>query len=136
MIFGHPMFHAYFLTAFFASVGIQLSQLGPTFISLANNNFRHILNEIHFAIHSLVHTKILLNRKVVINVESFVTHRAHIYFFVLFGIFRTWVGLNGWMVSTIYLFAIFASDGEPVFLFAGVEGAVFTYVLIEHLKYF
>ena len=44
--------------------------------------------------------------------------------------------LNGRMVGAKYFGAILAFDRKPVFLFAGIEGAVLAYILIEHLKYF
>jgi hypothetical protein len=40
------------------------------------------------------------------------------------------------VVSAINFTAIFALDRKPILLSAGVEGAVFAYILIEHLKYF
>ena len=43
---------------------------------------------------------------------------------------------NGGMVSAKYFGAVLAFDREPVFLLASFKGAVFAYILIEHLKYF
>ena len=80
--------------------------------------------------------EILLDRKVVIDVQSFVAERADKNFLVLFLILGAVMRLNGRMVGAKYFGAILAFDRKPVFLFAGIEGAVLAYILIEHLKYF
>ena len=80
--------------------------------------------------------EILFNWKVVIDVQSFVAERTDKNFLVLFLIFGAVMRLNGGMVSTKYFGAVFAFDREPVFLLASFKGAVFAYILIEHLKYF
>jgi len=38
------------------------------------------------------------------------------------------------VVGAVYFAAVLALDGEPVLLFADIDGAVLAYILIEHLK--
>ena len=71
-----------------------------------------------------------------IHIEFFITKRADKDFFVLFLILWTTMRLDGTMIGTVDLFAVFTSDWEPVFLFACVKSAMFSYVLIEHFEIF
>lgn len=65
-----------------------------------------------------MNTEILLNRKIRIDIESFVAKRAHIHLFVLFLIVRTLMTFNRAVICAVMLSAVLAYDGHPVFLFA------------------
>ena len=81
-------------------------------------------------------TEVLFDSQVGIYVQCLIAKRTNIYFFVLFLILGAAVRLYRGMVSTVDVFAIFASDRKPILLFTCFEGAVFTYVLIEHFELF
>ena len=46
------------------------------------------------------------------------------------------MGLDGGMICAINFFAVFALNGHPIFLVAGVVGAMFADIVVEHLKLF
>lgn len=81
-----------------------------------------------------MYAEILLNVKVGVYIDCFVTERADIDLFILFFVGSTTVGFNRGMVSTVDLAAILAFHREPIFLLTNLESAVLTYILIEHLK--
>ena len=57
-----------------------------------------------------MNAEVLLNWKIGVDVNDFVTQTARIYFFVLFGILFTAMRLNRAMISTKGLRAILALD--------------------------
>lgn len=81
-----------------------------------------------------MYAEILLNVEVRVDADGLVAEGADIDLVVLLLIGGAVVRLDGGVVGTVDLCAVFASDGQPIFLLADLEAAVFAYVLIEHLK--
>lgn len=76
--------------------------------------------------------EIVLNCQVWVDFDGFVAEGADIHFFVLFLVGWAVMRFNGGVICTEDPVAVFAFDGEPIFLMAGVDFAVLSYVLIEH----
>ena len=67
-----------------------------------------------------MNTKVFLDCKVIVHVESFVAERTGIHFLVLTLIFRAVMGVNRTMICTECLLAVLALYWQPVFLLTGV----------------
>lgn len=76
--------------------------------------------------------EVLIYAEVGVHLKDFVAQWALKHFFGDFLMVRTVMGFDRVVVATECYGAVFAVDGQPVFLFAGVDRAVFSDVLVEH----
>lgn len=67
-----------------------------------------------------------------VDLDDFVAKRTAIDFLVLFLILETIMRFNSRVLRTINRLTVFASDGKPVLLPAGVDRAVLSDILVEH----
>jgi len=81
-----------------------------------------------------MNTKILIHVEIRIDINRFVTEWTDIYLFIFLLICHTLMRFDWGVVSAVYFSAVLALDGQPVLLFTDIDGAVFAYILIEHLK--
>ena len=128
------MFQANLFVTFSASKGIKFRQLSSTLYPNTDRLNMHIFEVISLAIHSLVYAKILFNTEIRVDADGLIAERTGVHFFILFFVGLTGVGFYGGVVCAVDFAAVFALDGKPVFLLTDLEGAVFAYILIEHLK--
>jgi hypothetical protein len=81
-----------------------------------------------------MNTEILVYIQIRIDINRFVAEWTHIDLFVFLLICHTLMRFDRGVVSAEYFSTVLALDGQPVLLFTDVDGAVFAYILIEHLK--
>lgn len=109
----------------FALVFVEFCEFYLALFPLTYQRFFLILLEISLAIHGLMDFKVLCNAEVWVHLEYFGAEGALEYFFGDFLMVGTVMRFDGVMVRTEDFGAVFAADGKPVLLFAGVNRAVF-----------
>jgi hypothetical protein len=115
------MFEAEVFDASFTLVFVQFCKFYLALFSLTNQWFFLILLEVSLAIHGLMDFKVLCDAEVWVHLKYFGAKGTLEYFFGDFLMVGTVMRFDGVMVGAKDFGAVFAADGEPVLLLAGVN---------------